>query len=43
MINEFKKQSANGILTTPINYIPHYHFAFIDELIEGWLNTFVLR
>lgn len=39
MINVFKKQLANGILTTPIIYIPHYHFAYIDELIEDILTS----
>lgn len=34
MINDFKNQLITGILTSPILYIPHYHFAFIDEILS---------
>lgn len=38
MIEKFKDNLIAGIQTMPILYIPHYHFAYIDEILESILN-----
>lgn len=43
MKKEFKNQLITGILSTPIVYIPHFHYEFIDttlsEVIESTSKT----
>lgn len=43
MKKEFKNQLITGILSTPIVYVPHFHYEFIDqtlrEIIESTKNT----
>lgn len=34
----FKEQLLASIITSPIIYIPHYHFAYIDEVLKGIFN-----
>lgn len=31
---EFKNQLIKGILTSPIIYIPHFHYSFVDEVLN---------
>lgn len=33
-IDLFKEQLASAIVSSPIIYIPHFHFAYIDEMLE---------
>ncbi len=38
MKKEFKNQLITGLLSNPIIYIPHSHFAFVDEVICEIIN-----
>lgn len=34
----FKEQLITGILSSPIIYVPHSHFAFVDEVLDEIVN-----
>lgn len=34
MKDTFKTQLITGLLSSPIIYIPHSHYAFVDEIIS---------
>ena len=38
MIQQFKDSLVAAIQTVPIIYIPHFHFSYIDEIIEEVLT-----
>ena len=38
MIEQFKDNLIAGIQTAPVLFIPHYHFTYIDEIIESILS-----
>ena len=38
MIEQFKDNLIAGIQTVPVLFIPHYHFTYIDEIIESILS-----
>ena len=38
MIQQFKDSLVAAIQTVPIIYIPHFHFSYIDEIIEDILS-----
>ena len=38
MYKEFKTQLVTGLLSTPIIYIPHFHYELIDEVIKDIVN-----
>ena len=38
MKSEFKNQLITGIKTSPIIYIPHFHYSFVDEVITEVLG-----
>lgn len=35
MIEEFKTQLTTAILSSPIVYIPHFHYAFVDGVLQS--------
>lgn len=35
MIEEFKTQLTTAILSSPIVYIPHFHYAFVDGILQS--------
>lgn len=39
MKKEFKNQLITGILSTPIVYIPHFHYEFIDKTLSEVLES----
>lgn len=39
MIQQFKNDLIAAIKTAPIIYIPHFHFSYIDEILESILCT----
>ena len=39
MIQQFKDSLVAAIQTVPIIYIPHFHFSYIDEIIENVLSN----
>lgn len=39
MIDSFKNQLADAIISSPIVYIQHYHFSFFDELLSDVLSS----
>ena len=39
MIQQFKDSLVAAIQTVPIIYIPHFHFSYIDEIIEELENS----
>lgn len=39
MIQQFRENLIAGIQTVPILFIPHYHFSYIDEVLETILST----
>lgn len=39
MIQKFRENLIAGIQTAPILFIPHYHFSYIDEVLESILST----
>ena len=38
MIEEFKTQLTTAILSSPIVYIPHFHYAFVDGILQSIVN-----
>ena len=38
MIEEFKNQLTTAILSSPVVYIPHFHYAFVDEVLYSIVN-----
>lgn len=38
MIREFKYQLSTAILSSPIVYIPHFHYSFVDEVLGSLIN-----
>lgn len=40
MKSEFKNQLITGIKTSPIIYIPHFHYSFVDEVITEVLGIY---
>lgn len=38
MIQQFKENLIAGIQTAPILFVPHYHFSYIDEILESILS-----
>ena len=40
MKSEFKNQLITGIKTSPIIYIPHFHYSFVDEVITDVLGLY---
>lgn len=38
MIEEFKTQLTTAILSSPVVYIPHFHYAFVDGIIQSIVN-----
>ena len=43
MIEQFKDNLIAGIQTVPVLFIPHYHFTYIDEIIESILSDKVFQ
>ncbi len=39
MRSEFKNQLITGIKTSPIIYIPHFHYSFVDEVITDVMGA----
>lgn len=39
MIQQFKESLVAAIQTVPIIYIPHFHFSYIDEIVEEVLSA----
>ena len=39
MRSEFKNQLITGIKTSPIIYIPHFHYSFVDEVVADILGA----
>lgn len=39
MRSEFKNQLITGIQTSPIVYIPHFHYSFVDEVLKDIMGT----
>lgn len=39
MIQQFKENLISGIQTAPILFIPHYHFTYVDEVLESILDV----
>ncbi len=35
MIEEFRTQLTTAILSCPVVYIPHFHYAFVDEILQS--------
>lgn len=38
-IDTFKDQLASAIVSSPIIYIPHFHFAYVDEMLESIIEN----
>ena len=38
MIEEFKTQLITALLSSPVVYIPHFHYAFVDGILESIVN-----
>ncbi len=38
MIEEFRNQLTTAILSSPVVYIPHFHYAFVDEVLYSIVN-----
>ena len=38
-IDNFKDQLASAIVSSPIIYIPHFHFAYVDEMLESIIGN----
>ena len=38
MIEEFKNQLTTAILSSPVVYVPHFHYAFVDEVLYSIVN-----
>lgn len=39
MIEQFRNSLISGVQSSPILYIPHYHVAYIDEILESIFNS----
>ncbi len=35
MIEQFKTQLTTAILSSPVVYIPHFHYSFVDEVLQS--------
>lgn len=38
MIEQFKTQLTTAILSSPVVYIPHFHYSFVDEVLQSIIS-----